>query len=91
MYAKIVKVFSVLIFFINFFPIYKIVGKILSKKANKERIQSFLKGIKIFLKKKKTKNVNIFMNGTEISLKKREAKGVNMVANDSKIFLKLKS
>ena len=43
------------IFYIRFFPIYKNVGWILSRKTKKGFQKKVLKGIKIFLKKKNNK------------------------------------
>ena len=55
-----------LILYINFFPIYKNVGFLLSKK-NKEWLQKRLvKDIKMFLRKRKTKSINMVKNDKEI-------------------------
>ena len=63
------KHFFTFIFSYNFFPIYKKVGWILSrKKGNLQK--RLVKDIKIFLKTK-TKSVNVLINDAEVFLKKR--------------------
>ena len=52
-------------FFYNFFPIYKNVNRILSKKQRKA-FQKDVKGTKIFLKKKKKGSVNMVINDIKI-------------------------
>ena len=80
-YKKIIKYF-----FTIFFPIYKNVNRILSKKTKRGFHKRLVKDTKIFLMKKATKTTNMLAGDIEIFLKKKKKRSVNMVVSDIKIF-----
>ena len=79
------------IFYIRFFPIYKNVGWILSRKTKKGFQKRSWKVSRSFWRRKTTNNVNILVNDIEIFLKRKKTKRKNMVMNIVTISLKMRN